>query len=94
MSGLAPTKRFSSRVDSYIKYRPHYPQAILPFLRGAIGLTREHIIADVGSGTGFLSKLFLANGNTVYGVEPNADMRAAGEGYLDVAKFSVQLYQP
>ncbi len=82
MTNLAPTKRFSSRVDSYIQYRPRYPQAILPFLHDAVGLTRDHVIADVGSGTGFLSELFLANGNAVYGVEPNADMREAGEVYL------------
>lgn len=37
------------------------------------------IIADMGSGTGILSELFLKEGNKVYGVEPNADMRKAGE---------------
>ena len=40
------------------------------------------MIADIGSGTGFLSELFLKNGNRVYGVEPNKDMRQAGEEYL------------
>ena len=36
----------------------------------------------MGSGTGLLSKLFLDNGNKVIGVEPNADMRAAGDIFL------------
>jgi SAM-dependent methyltransferase len=40
------------------------------------------VIADIGSGTGFLSELFLTNGNRVYGIEPNKEMRAAGEEYL------------
>ena len=38
--------------------------------------------ADVGSGTGFLSELFLANGNLVLAIEPNLEMRSAGEKYL------------
>jgi SAM-dependent methyltransferase len=33
----------------------------------------------VGSGTGILSELFLENGNRVIGIEPNEEMRAAGE---------------
>ncbi len=33
----------------------------------------------MGSGTGILSKLFLMNGNKVYGIEPNIHMRRAAE---------------
>ncbi|HST51936.1 MAG TPA: class I SAM-dependent methyltransferase [Pyrinomonadaceae bacterium] len=77
-----PTKRFSSRVEDYIKYRPHYPQAVVELLRDECGLTNESIIADVGSGTGILSELFLRNGNRVFGVEPNREMREAGERML------------
>lgn len=40
------------------------------------------VVADIGSGTGKLSELFLRNGNPVYGVEPNPEMRAAGENLL------------
>jgi ubiquinone/menaquinone biosynthesis C-methylase UbiE len=46
------------------------------------GLTPESVVADIGSGTGALSRLFLANGNRVIGVEPNAEMRKAGEELL------------
>ena len=77
-----PTQRFSSRVDNYIRYRPGYPAAVLETLQQECGLTRSHTIADIGSGTGFLSKLFLDHGNAVIGVEPNADMRRAGEQFL------------
>ena len=51
-------------------------------LRTECGLRPGHVIADMGSGRGLLSELFLRNGNRVYGIEPNKDMRAAGEGYL------------
>jgi SAM-dependent methyltransferase len=47
-----------------------------------MGFTEESVIADIGSGTGISTKLFLENGNTVYGVEPNAKMREAAEEFL------------
>jgi SAM-dependent methyltransferase len=77
-----PTQRFSCRVDNYIRYRPSYPQAVLETLQQECGLTKLQTIADIGSGTGFLSKIFLDHGNRVIGVEPNADMRQAGERFL------------
>lgn len=79
---IDPTKRFSSRVENYIKYRPGYPPAVLDLLREQCGLTPASVVADVGSGTGILSELFLRNGNRVFAVEPNPEMRAAGERLL------------
>jgi len=77
-----PTRRFSNRVEDYIKYRPNYPRALVGLLEEECGMTRESVIADVGSGTGILSELFLRNGNRVYGVEPNREMREAGASLL------------
>ena len=51
-------------------------------LQQGCGLTAESVIADVASGTGIFTRLLLENGNRVYGVEPNDDMRKAGEEYL------------
>lgn len=79
-----PTKRFTIRVENYVRYRPGYPAALLHFLAQQYGLTPTSVIADVGSGTGLLSKLFLDHGNPVYGVEPNEAMRLAGEQFLAV----------
>jgi len=76
------TKRFSNRVEDYIKYRPSYPVEIIETLEKHIGLSKEKIIADVGSGTGISSEPFLKNGNLVYGVEPNKEMREAQENIL------------
>src|SRR5260370_2224617 len=55
---------------------------MLALLRAECGLRPGHVVADIGSGTGFLSELFLKNGNRVYGVEPNSEMRQAGQEYL------------
>jgi SAM-dependent methyltransferase len=75
-------QRFTNRVADYVKYRPRYPEAILEFLRSDLGLAPTSVIADVGSGTGILSELFLKNGKVVYGIEPNQAMRAAAEELL------------
>ncbi len=80
--GRDPKRRFSDRVENYVRYRPDYPADVLTVLRDEIGLKEDWTLADVGSGTGISSRLFLANGNTVYGVEPNREMRAAAERLL------------
>jgi SAM-dependent methyltransferase len=77
-----PTLRFSNRVEDYIRYRPTYPDALVRALAEECGLKPESIVADVGSGTGILTEMFLRNGNMVYGVEPNREMREAGARLL------------
>jgi SAM-dependent methyltransferase len=75
-------ERFSGRVDDYVRYRPRYPHELVPLLQREIGLEPEWRIADIGSGTGLSAEPFLRNGNVVWGVEPNAEMRAAAERVL------------
>jgi SAM-dependent methyltransferase len=76
------TQRFSNRVENYVKYRPDYPREVLQLFRDEMGLTPASVIADIGSGTGISTRMFLENGNRVFGVEPNAPMRAAAEELL------------
>jgi SAM-dependent methyltransferase len=75
-------QRFSTRVENYIKFRPDYPSGVLDLLQTDCALRSDSIIADIGSGTGILSELFLKNGNQVFGVEPNEPMRKAAEQLL------------
>jgi len=79
---MDPRQRFSSRVQNYSKYRPTYPQQILEFLGTACSFTAESIVADLGSGTGIVSEILLKNGNPVFAIEPNNDMRQAAEDAL------------
>jgi len=76
------TSRFSDRVENYVRYRPGYPAEALEALKKECGLTPAHVIADIASGTGIWTRTLLENGNRVYAVEPNADMRQAGERLL------------
>lgn len=73
------TSRFSGKTADYIKYRPKYPSDLLTLLKTEIGLNPGFKVADIGSGTGISTLVFTENGNTVYAVEPNTDMRKAAE---------------
>ncbi|OYW77498.1 MAG: SAM-dependent methyltransferase [Verrucomicrobia bacterium 12-59-8] len=78
----APEQRFSDRVENYVRYRPSYPQEIIPLLQCEATLTAQSIIADIGSGTGISAELFLRAGCNVHAVEPNLEMRTAAERLL------------
>lgn len=82
MSATNATSRFSDRVENYILYRPGYPPEALQALKAECGLGPSHVIADIASGTGIWTRILLGNGNPVFGVEPNAGMREAGERLL------------
>jgi SAM-dependent methyltransferase len=83
------TTRFSDRVENYALYRPGYPAAALETLKNECGLSSIHVIADVASGTGIWTRILLENGNRVFGIEPNAKMREAGERSLaEFLKFA------
>lgn len=69
------TSRFSNRVEDYVKYRPNYPQAVIPLLQNKYRIMKDQLIADIGAGTGISSRLFLEAGYDVIGVEPNKEMR-------------------
>jgi ubiquinone/menaquinone biosynthesis C-methylase UbiE len=75
-------RRFDGRADLYSRYRPGYPDGVLRKLEEKIGFNGKKVVADVGSGTGILSELFLENGNAVYCVEPYGEMRRTAEGRL------------
>ena len=88
MNSPDSTRRFSDRVENYVRYRPTYPEDVLEVLRQETGLKSSDIIADIGSGTGISAERFLRSGNEVFGVEPNLEMRRAAESQLQrYAKF-------
>lgn len=92
MSGGEPERRFAGRAEAYARWRPGYPPSLLDLLRGEVDLEEGHAVADIGSGTGLLSRLFLDHGNPVRAVEPDPGMREIAEaelggtaGFLSVA---------
>lgn len=79
---MRPTQRFSDRVRDYVRYRPSYPDAMVEYLARQVAEPAAAACADFGSGTGLLSGLLAERFGTVYGIEPNREMRAAAEAAL------------
>jgi SAM-dependent methyltransferase len=74
--------RFTDRADYYAAFRPAYPDAVVDYLRREAGFDSHAVVADVGSGTGLSSELFLRHDHTVIAIEPNAAMRREAERVL------------
>ena len=75
--------RFSNRVNNYIRYRTSYPKQIVLDLELDKRLHKNAVIADIGSGTGISTEVFLSQGYHCLGVEPNLEMRAGAERQLE-----------
>ena len=84
MVGKDNTNLYTGRADAYTKYRSFYPPSVITHIADHYKLPPSSIIADMGSGTGIVSKLTLdtLDDVKVIGVEPNADMRKAQEENL------------
>jgi SAM-dependent methyltransferase len=74
--------KFDGMGSVYAQFRPSYPQEFIDYLYSDIGMAKTSVIADIGSGTGILTRQLLTYTNTVFAVEPNADMRAVAEADL------------
>lgn len=70
-------EKFSGKAHNYSKFRPDYPDDFMEYLYSEVGLSTSSIIADIGSGTGKLTKPMLIRGSFVYAIEPNEDMRSS-----------------
>lgn len=76
------TDRFTGKAGAYAQGRPGYPSAVVELLTQETRRENPRM-ADIGSGTGILSRAMLERGWTVYGVEPNDDMRKEAEKTLN-----------
>ena len=72
-------QRFSGKADLYAAGRPSYAPAFLRELSEAYGIGAGSAAADIGSGTGIMTRQLLELGCEVYAVEPNEDMRRLAE---------------
>lgn len=71
---------FGRKVVDYVASRPDYPAALFAQLRSSFPPPAN--VADVGSGTGLLTRDLLRHGYRVVAVEPNEGMRRAGDQLL------------
>lgn len=72
---------FSTKVDDYVASRPDYAPTLFDELASVCPPTEPTLVADVGAGTGLLTRDLLRRGYAVVAVEPNPHMRAAADVY-------------
>lgn len=83
-----PSQSFGAAADLYDRARPSYPDAAIDALVVEHGARR---VLDVGCGTGILSRLLLARGCDVLGVEPDARMAAVARRHgVDVEESTFE----
>lgn len=76
------TIKFTGKSGAYTSARPSYAQGLFDYLVHELGVNKQTVIADIGSGTGKLSQDLLKISGTVYCLEPNDEMRQAAESLL------------
>ena len=78
---MANEELFSERAELYAKSRPSYAQESIDYIFKKL-ISSGGTVADIGSGTGILSREFVNRGFETYCVEPNEKMRSAAERLL------------
>ena len=76
------TNRFASKARKYARYRWDYAPAAVERVFEATGAGGGSAVADIGSGTGILTKHFAPRVGRVWAVEPSPEMRAMAEKAL------------
>lgn len=71
---------FTGKAEAYAKARPSYAKEAIEYILSLV--PSNAVFTDIGAGTGKFSELIAAKGNTIYAVEPNADMRSQLERTL------------
>jgi ubiquinone/menaquinone biosynthesis C-methylase UbiE len=68
--------RFSERAESYSRFRWEYASEAINAVIEECGLSERSVVADIGSGTGMLTRHFEGRVVKILAVEPSAGMRA------------------
>ena len=71
-----------NKAEFYDIGRIQYPTEFFDAIYAEFGISENSIIADIGSGTGKVTKEFLERGNQVYAIEPDSDMRRIADKNL------------
>jgi SAM-dependent methyltransferase len=68
--------RLSSFAESYDRYRPRPPEALLELLGRLARAEPPALVVDLGSGTGLSTRAWAGRAERVVGIEPNEEMRS------------------
>lgn len=73
---------YAGKAEDYAAYRPPYSPAGIETLCECVGLDASWTVADIGSGTGNVSRHLVGRVSRVFAVEPDDAMRQESEALL------------
>jgi len=73
---MDPIFAFSTKAENYARYRWSYAPKAIRTIFEVTGITAESVVADIGAGTGILTREFIGKVKQIFTVEPNPEMRA------------------
>jgi ubiquinone/menaquinone biosynthesis C-methylase UbiE len=66
---------YSSKAKKYSRYRWDYAVQAIQGIFDTANISAESVVADLGAGTGILTKHFIGKVRRIYAIEPNPEMR-------------------
>ena len=73
---MTTTQAYSTKADKYDKYRWSYAPEAIQTIFNTTGITTSSVVADIGAGTGIMTREFIGKVGQIFAVEPNLEMRA------------------
>jgi acyl-coenzyme A synthetase/AMP-(fatty) acid ligase/SAM-dependent methyltransferase/acyl carrier protein len=70
------TRAFDGKAAAYARHRRDYSPVAIDAIIAIAGLGKASVIADLGAGTGMLTRHFAERVGCVFAIEPNDDMRS------------------
>lgn len=84
---MSNTNKFTGKAGLYSKFRPDYPKQLIVDLITKNNIKKDSIAADIGAGTGRLTKMLLEHNLQVFAVEPNTEMRQTAVNQLAANQY-------
>jgi ubiquinone/menaquinone biosynthesis C-methylase UbiE len=87
VTSVDPRERFAGVASTYARFRPSYPAAVVDWILAEARVLPGDHVADVGCGTGILTRLLAERGLEVVGIDPNEGMLAEARAGGGPAEF-------
>jgi SAM-dependent methyltransferase len=82
MQRAEATRAFDGKADVYARNRFDYAPRAIDAIVAIAGLGESSAVADLGAGTGMLTRHFVSRVGRVFAIEPNDEMRALARSNL------------